>query len=89
MKTFLCIAGACGAVALLGANFITQSEAIVSGALTELKFEPLPGKPGLVGAPPKFKATKETIGYLDKLVKEGKIIEIQANGALNIIDAKK
>ena len=88
MKKFLCIAAACGAVALLGANLITQSEAIVSGALTELKFEPVPGKPGLVGAPPKFKATKETIDHLDKLAKEGKIIEIQGNGSLKIIDAK-
>jgi hypothetical protein len=90
MKRFLCATVAVVAVSLLGArHLITQDEALVSAVLTELKFESVPGKPGIVGAPPKFKVTKQTIDYLEKLLKEGKIIEVEGNGSLKIIGAKK
>lgn len=90
MKKVICVAVMFVAVGLLGANsLITQDEALVSGALTSLKFESVPGKPGLVGAPPKLKVTKQTIDYLEKLRKDGKIIEVQNNGAIQIMDAKK
>jgi hypothetical protein len=70
-------------------SFITQDEALVSSSLTALKFESLPGKPGVVGSPPKYKVTKQTIEHLEKLLKEGKIIEVQNNGSLKIIEPKK
>jgi hypothetical protein len=90
MKKVICVAAMFVALGLLGAkSLITQYEALVSGALTTLKFESLPGKPGLVGAPPKLKVTKQTIEYLEKLRKDGKIIEVQNNGAIQIMDAKK
>jgi hypothetical protein len=70
--------------ASLGANLITQNEALVSAALKELRFESQPTKGGVVGAPPRFRVTKQTIEHLDKLMKDGKAIEIQANGELKI-----
>ena len=57
--------------------------------VTTLKFESLPPPQGLVGAPPKFKVTKATILHLEKLLKEDKVIEVQGNGALKVIPAKK
>jgi hypothetical protein len=90
MKNSLSAAIAVIALTLLGANYlITQDEALVSGALNELKFESVPGKPGVVGAPPKFKVAKQTIQHLEKLQKDGAIIEVQGNGALKIIAAKR
>ncbi len=90
MKKLLCVALAITGMGLMGAtSLITQDEALVSGALTELKFEAVPGKPGLVGAPPKFRITKQTIEYLEKLERQGKHIEVQGNGAIKIIEMKK
>jgi hypothetical protein len=90
MKRFVCLAVAFVVLGLLGAkNLITQDEALVSAGLTMLKFESVPGKPGLVGAPPKFKVTKQTIEFLEKLAKEGKIIEVQGNGSVKIIVVAK
>lgn len=90
MKKLLCAAVVLVAVGLLGANnLITQDEALVSAALKELKFESVAGKPGVVGAPPKFKVAKHTIDHLEKLLKEGKIVEVQANGSLKIMTPKK
>jgi hypothetical protein len=74
---------------LLGANLISQNAALLSAALTELKLESVPGPPGLVGAPPKFKVTKKTIEYLEKLQKDGTIVEVQNNGSLKILESKK
>jgi hypothetical protein len=69
----------------LGAMFITQDEAKVSGVLTALKLESVPQKdPKLMGAPPQFKVTKATIEYLQKLEKDGKVIEVQGNGELKV-----
>ena len=70
--------------ASLGANLITQNEALVSAALNHLKLESQPTKGGLVGAPPRFKVTKQTLEHLEKLMKEGKAIEVQGNGELKI-----
>jgi beta-lactamase class A len=90
MKKTLSAAIAAVALTLVSANYlITQDEALVSAALGELKFEAVPGKPGIVGAPPKFKVAKQTIQHLDKLHKEGAIIEVQGNGAIKIIAAKR
>jgi hypothetical protein len=72
------------AIGFVGAKFITQDEALVSGALTELKFELQAAKGGIVGAPPRLKVGKHTIDYLQKLMKEGKVIEIQAGGQIKI-----
>jgi hypothetical protein len=72
------------AIGFVGAKFITQDEALVSGALTELKFELQPTKGGLVGAPPRLKVGKQTIDHLQKLMKEGRVIEVQGNGQLKI-----
>lgn len=89
MKRSFTLAAALVAVALLGANLISQNAALLSAALSELKLESVPGSPGLVGAPPKFKVTKKTIGYLEKLQKDGTIVEVQNNGALKIVESKK
>jgi hypothetical protein len=90
MNKCLCVAVAVVALGLLGAkNLITQDEALVSAALKALKFEPVPGKPGVVGAPPKFKVAKHTIEHLEKLHKDGAIIEVQGNGSIKIIEARK
>jgi hypothetical protein len=84
MKKFACLAFIVIALGSLGAKLITQDEALVAGALSELKFESVPGNPKLIGAPPQLKVTKATIEYLQKLQKEGKIIEVQGNGELKI-----
>jgi hypothetical protein len=68
----------------VGAMFITENAGLVGAALAELKFEALPGNPKLVGAPPQFKVTKATMEFLQKLQKDGKIVEVQNDGALKI-----
>ena len=89
MKKYFFAAIILTALTSLGANLITQDEALVSGVLAELKFESVPNKTGLVGAPPRFKVTKQTLTNLEKLSKEGKEIEIQGNGSLKIVPAAK
>jgi hypothetical protein len=89
MKRIVCVAAMLVAVGSLGAkSLITEDEALVSGALTTLKFESVPGTPGLVGAPPKLKVTKQTIEYLEKLRKDGKLIEVKGNGSIQLINVK-
>jgi hypothetical protein len=78
------------ALALAGANsLISEHAALVSGALDKLKFESVPGKPDLIGAPPKMRVTKKTIDYLQKLMKEGKTIEVGNDGSIEILDKAK
>ena len=89
MKKYLCAAIVLIALTSLGANLITQDESLVSNVLAELKFESVPNKKGLIGAPPKFKVTKHTLDYLEKLSKEGKEVEIQGNGSLKIVPAAR
>ena len=83
MRRIACVAVIGAALGSLGANLlITQHAAIVSGALTELRFKPLPGDPKRIGAPPRFKVTKATLDYLKKLESQNKIIEIQGDGSI-------
>jgi hypothetical protein len=89
MKKLACVAVAAVAVSLMGAAFyISQDQALVGGALGELKFESVAGKPGLIGAPSRFRITKQTIDFLEKLSKEGKQIEVHANGQVKIVATK-
>jgi hypothetical protein len=86
----MCVTLAVMAVGLVSAKtLITQDAALASGVLTTLKFEAQSGNPKVIGAPPKFKVTKETIEYLDKLRKQGKTIDVQNNGSLKIGEAAK
>ncbi len=90
MKTWQSTGVALIALALLGANaLISQDAALVSGALTTLGFEALPGKPDVIGAPPKMRVTKKTLKQLEKLLNEGKIIQVQNNGAIEILAPAK
>jgi hypothetical protein len=89
MKKYLCAAIVLTALSTLGANLITQDEALVSGVLAELKFESVPNKTKLLGAPPKYKVTKQTLEFLEKLAKDGQVIEIQGNGSLKLVPAAK
>ncbi len=90
MRRLALLVAAVGFVGLFAsARFITEPEAIVSGALTSLKFESLPPPRGLVGAPPKFRVTRATLDYLDSLIKAGKLIEVQGDGSIKILDSKK
>ena len=84
MKKLACVVFVFVAVGLVGANLISQSEAIVSGTLADLKFEAMPAPRHRLGAPPQFRVTKETIKFLQKLENEKKVIEVQANGAIKI-----
>jgi hypothetical protein len=88
MKKLSGVALAIGAVLtvgmLLGAMFITQNAGLVSAALQQLKFEELPGNPKLIGAPPQLKVTKETIDFLIKIQKDGKLVEVENDGSLKI-----
>jgi hypothetical protein len=88
MKKLSGVALAIGAVLtvgmLLGAMFIAQNAGLVSAALQQLKFEELPGNPKLIGAPPQLKVTKETIDFLVKIQKDGKLVEVENDGSLKI-----
>ncbi len=88
MKRVMGVLLVCGGLivvgASLGAMFITQNAGLVGAALTELKFEEQPGDPKLVGAPPKFKVTKATIDFLQKLQKDGKTVEVQNDGSVKV-----
>ncbi len=53
-------------------------------ALQQLKFEELPGNPKLIGRRPQLKVTKETIDFLVKVQKDGKLVEVENDGSLKI-----
>jgi hypothetical protein len=75
---------ACG---LLGANLlISQDAALVGGALATLKFESAPAATKAIGGPPRYKISKATLDYLAQLQKEGKLIEVQNNGAIQVLE---
>jgi hypothetical protein len=67
-----------------GAMFITENAGLLSAALKELKFEALPGNPKMVGAPPQFKVTNDTLDFLKKLEKDGKVVEIENDGSVKV-----
>jgi hypothetical protein len=90
MKRMALIAIALVAVSCAGANYlISQDAALASGVLTTLKFEPVPGKPDVIGAPPKFKVSKETIEFLTKAMKDGSIVQVNNNGSVEVVAPKK
>ena len=70
-------------------GYLRRDAALVSGALETLKFEPLPGKPDLIGAPPKMQVTKKTIEHLQKLMKEGRSIQVDNDGAIKVLEKSK
>jgi len=89
MKRLACVLVALAAVSSMGATLlISQSQALVGGALGELKLESVPNKSGLIGAPSRYKVTKESLAFLEKLSKQGQQIEVHANGELKIVDAR-
>ena len=73
------------AVTSMGAYWITQDAALVSGALTELKFEKAPAASGVIGGPVRMRVTKDTLKYLESLLKDGKTVEVQNNGQVKIL----
>jgi hypothetical protein len=77
------------AFASMGAYWITEDAALVSGALAELKFEKAPAASGVIGGPVRMRVTKDTLKYLESLLKDGKTIEVQNNGAVKILNAAK
>ncbi len=90
MKRVVSLLVVTAALSSMGAAYwISQDAALVSGALTELKFESVPAESGLIGAPPKLRVSKATIQYLETLLKEGKTIEVQNNGAVKVLDGEK
>ncbi len=85
MKKFAaCVLAFAVVVVSVGAMYITENAGLVGGALKELKFDQLPGNPKLIGAPPEFKVTKETIDFLTKLQKDGKTIAVQNDGSIKL-----
>lgn len=89
MKKLTSVTIAAVAVGLMGsALYISQDQALVSGALGELKFEPVSARSGLIGGPSRFKISQQTLDYLDKLAKGNKQIEVQANGQVRVVAAK-
>lgn len=54
----------------------TQNQALVSGALQELKLEFVEG--GAPGSPPRMKVTKATVEYVKSL--EGKTLVVDGDG---------
>ena len=68
----------------IGAMYITQNCAIVTGTLNELKFEQQPNQTKMIGGPQNFKVTKATIDYLQQLQKDNKTIEVENDGAIKV-----
>jgi phage terminase large subunit-like protein len=90
MKKIVCIAVVFAAVvASAGAMYISQDAAKTGSILTQLKLQPIPGKPGVMGAPEQYKITDETIKYLQQMQKDGKVVEVQSNGEIKILDKAK
>jgi hypothetical protein len=86
MRKLLVVSVLCAAAGSLGTTLlISQDAALVSGALTALKFETLPGKPDVIGAPPKMRVTRKTLDYLGKLLKDGSTIEVGNDGSVTVV----
>ena len=60
----------------------TEVQANVAMVLDELKFESIPG--GMPGSPATFKVTEETVGYLQSLFDDSKLISVGSDGAITI-----
>ncbi len=89
MKRALSIAAAAGCVMLFGAAYyISETQAIVQGGLTELKFEAVKAEGGLIGAPTRMRITKQTIQHLRELMKAGKEITVAADGKITVVEGQ-
>ena len=87
MKRFLCVACAVGAIgAFGGAMYISETQAIVQSGLSELKFEAVKQQGGLIGAPGRFKISKQTIAHLESLMKQNKNVTVAADGKISVVD---
>ena len=85
MRKCACLIIASFALVTLGANNLaTQDQALVAGAVAKLGFEGVPGKPGFVGGPQKFKVTEKTIKHLQALMKEGSYIVVGSGGEISV-----
>lgn len=85
MKRFVPVFVVLAAAMLMGAKyFITLDQARTSGILKDLKLESVEDTSGRIGAPPKFRVTKATVEYLQKLQKDNTLIEVEGNGALKV-----
>jgi hypothetical protein len=69
------------AVAVMG---ITREQSLVGSVLTTLKLESVPAKGGLIGGPQEYKVTQATVDHLQKLLKDGKTLVIDAKGELKV-----
>ena len=52
--------------------------------LSDLKLEQQADASGILGAPSKFKVTPQTVDYLTKLQKDGKVLIVDATGSIHI-----
>ena len=82
MKRLTCVLFAFTALTLAGANLITENQGMVCPAIEKLKLEVVKSK--VIGGPQRYKVTKATIDYLQKLMKEGKVIVVNNDGSLTI-----
>lgn len=64
----------------------TQVQSEISGVLNELKFESLGGE--MPGAPGRFQATAETVRFVQSLVDQGKVVEVDSAGELSFAAAE-
>ena len=65
---------------------ITENQAIVAPALQTLKLKPVPSE--VIGGPQKYEITDETIKFLTKAKKSGKVIVLKPNGSIELEKAK-
>jgi hypothetical protein len=80
MKPLACVLFAFTALGLVGASLITEKQGMVCPAIEELKLEAVKSK--VIGGPQRYKVTKATIDYLQKLMKEGKVIIVNNDGSI-------
>src|ERR1051325_797350 len=66
------------------ARAITRDQALVGGVLNELKLELVPSD--VIGGPQKYKVTKKTIKHLQELLNEGKLIVLEGDGSIKVVD---
>lgn len=61
---------------------MTVNQALVTGALSELKFEHVPQNPPVMGGPQQYTVTDETIKYVTSL--EGKTLVVDGDGSVKL-----
>jgi len=88
MRRFLATGVVVGCACLVsGAMYISETQAIVQGGLTDLKFQVVKQEGGLIGAPSRLKITPKTIKHLRSLMKQGKELSIAADGKIEVVDS--